>query len=202
MEETSLPSSYFDDVYAANADPWEFETSEYEQKKYAHTLQSLPHEHYGTAFEIGCSIGVLTAQLAARCDSLLGVDVSEAALRKARARCAALPQVQLEFMSVPGSFPRGSFDLVLVSEVAYYFSQEDLALLADKIAAAQTLGADLVLVHFTPEVPDYPATGDQVHDYFLSRRDWHRLSQTREDRYRIDVLRRTTNESSTGVDGK
>ena len=202
MENTSLPSSYFDDVYAANADPWEFETSEYEQKKYAHTLQNLPREHYGTAFEIGCSIGVLTAQLAGRCDSLLAVDVSEAALKKARIRCATLPQVQLECMSVPGSFPRGLFDLVLVSEVAYYFSQEDLALLADRIAAAQVPDADLVLVHFTPEVPDYPTTGDHVHDYFLSRREWRPLAQAREDRYRIDVLRRAATEQWNGAGGR
>jgi len=186
----SLDAKYFDDVYAARKDPWDFETSDYERGKYAHTLESLPRACYAKAFEIGCSIGVLTAQLALRCDALLSVDVSEAALQQARERCANLPQVELRRMSLPAEFPDGKFELILVSEVAYYFGRPDLELLADKVAAHQQPGADLVLVHFTPLVPDYPATGDQVHEYFLGRSEWGRMGGSRQERYRIDVLRR------------
>ena len=38
----SLPPSYFDERYAANPDPWQFETSEYEREKYAATLAAMP----------------------------------------------------------------------------------------------------------------------------------------------------------------
>ncbi len=186
----SLNAKYFDEVYAARKDPWDFETSEYERDKYAHTLESLPRERYATAFEFGCSIGVLTAQLALRCDSLLSVDISEAALQQARERCANLPQVELRRMSLPAEFPDGKFGLILVSEVAYYLSRPDLESLADKLATHQEPEADLVLVHFTPLVPDYPATGDQVHEYFLARSEWGRVGGSRQERYRIDVLRR------------
>ena len=82
----TLPPAYFDQVYQANRDPWNFESSPYEQKKYTTTLATLPHPHYAEAFEIGCSLGVLTARLAPRCGKLLAVDVSEAALAQARAQ--------------------------------------------------------------------------------------------------------------------
>ena len=115
----SLPPSYFDNLYQANPDPWEFETSEYEASKYAATVAALPKQRYRSAFEIGGSIGVLTAKLAERCDSLLSVDVSELAQNQAIQRCQALPQVRFQLMGVPEAYPDEMFDLTLVSEVGY-----------------------------------------------------------------------------------
>ena len=63
----TLPPSYFDAVYAASSDPWQFATSDYERAKYAATVAALPKPHFEQAFEIGCSIGVLTGLLAQRC---------------------------------------------------------------------------------------------------------------------------------------
>ena len=62
----TLPAAYFDSLYAAEADPWAFATSDYEREKYAATLAALPRPHYARALEIGCSIGVLTRMLAGR----------------------------------------------------------------------------------------------------------------------------------------
>lgn len=189
----SLDSKYFEAVYAARDDPWDFETSAYEKAKYAATLRTLPCERYARALEVGTSIGVLTEQLAPRCDYLLSVDVSAKALARARERCRNLPQAELREMSVPHQFPDGEFGLILVSEVAYYFSDADLSLLATRCAEHQKGKADLVLVHLTEKVKDYPQTGDQVHNFFLSRPEWESLQSTREERYRIDVLRRRAN---------
>ncbi len=102
-------------VYRANADPWNFASSPYEAAKYRATLEALPRERYTNAFEAGCSIGVLTAQLAPRCERLLCIDLSEAALAQARERCAALPQVRFERRMLPGEFPMadGPFDLIV-----------------------------------------------------------------------------------------
>ena len=119
----SLPPAYFDEVYRANEDPWGFETSPYEREKYAATLAALPRAHYARAFEIGCSLGVLTEQLAGRCGHLLAVDVADAPLQRARQRCAHLPQVVFERLRVPEEFPApAAFDLIVVSEVGYYWS--------------------------------------------------------------------------------
>ena len=188
----TLPPSYFDGVYQASTDPWSFASSPYEQGKYAATLAALPRPHYERVFEIGCSIGVLTARLAARCAHLLSVDVSEAALTQARQRCAELPQVRIERLQVPQEFPAGQFDLILLSEVGYYWSPPDLARAADLLLTALPPGGQLLLVHWTPPVHDYPLTGDEVHEFFLAKATpggpLRHLHGHRADQYRLDLL--------------
>ena len=188
----SLPPEYFDHVYQANRDPWNFESSPYEREKYAATLAALPRPHYAGAFEIGCSLGVLTAQLAPRCGHLLAVDVSEAALALARARCAGLPQVDIQLMQVPADFPAQAFDLILLSEVGYYWSPADLTRAADRMVAALAPGGQLLLVHWTAPVHDYPLTGDDVHELFLTKTtadgSLRHLSGQRHKHYRLDLL--------------
>ena len=188
----SLPPSYFEEMYAADPDPWQFETSEYEAKKYAATLAALPKAHYRSALEIGGSIGVLTEKLAARCQALLSIDVSEQAQARAKARCRDLAQVEFAIMQVPRQYPLRSFDLTLVSEVGYYWGQDDLPQAQQQIASRLSPGGHLLLVHWTPYVQEYPLTGDQVHEAFLSQVDtlWRPLVSQREDRYRLDLLER------------
>jgi len=183
----SLDATYFDRKYAGNADPWDFATSPYEAEKYRATLDALAKERFEKAFEIGCSIGVLTAMLASRCESLLSVDVSDRALQQARERCSELHNVRFARMSVPREFPPESFDLVMVSEVGYYWSSADLACAIDRIAAAAA-GGTVVLVHYTPFVDEYPQTGDGVHAAFLSDARFEAGFSKRAERYRIDVL--------------
>ena len=186
----TLKPDYFDEVYAANADPWGFETKPYELEKYADTLRSLPRGHYENVFEIGCSLGVLTAMLAPRCERLLAVDGSEAPLVRARERCREMTQVQIAQMQVPDEFPDGQFDLILVSEVGYYWSPDDFAKAQAAIFAHLAPGGQLMLVHWTPPVHDYPLTGDEVHEAFLEMDGLKHLSGHREETYRLDVLER------------
>ena len=186
----SLPPSYFEEVYAASPDPWNFETSDYEAGKYRDTLAHLPRERYANALEIGCSIGVLTRQLAALCDNLLSVDVSDRALAAARARCADLPHVRFAQMHIPNEIPEGPFDLIVLSEVGYYWQLADLERTATLLAARQPTGGQLILVHFTPVVPDYPLTGDQVHTTWLRRPEWRLIDSSRAEQYRLDLFER------------
>lgn len=185
----SLAPEYFDRLYTASADPWEFESNAYEAAKYAATLAALPCPVYARALELGCSIGVLTRQLAGRCQRLLATDVSAAALARARERCAGLGHVEFERRDLANSFPAGGFDLILVSEVGYYFSPADLEILRGNIAAALAPGGHLLLVHFTGET-NYPQTADAVHACFLAWEGpaWQRASSHRADRYRLDLL--------------
>ncbi len=188
--ESSLPPEYFRRIYEQNADPWGFQTSSYEAGKYRTTLESLPRARYGRGVEVGCSIGVLTEQLAGRCDELVGLDVSEAALGQARRRLAGRGGVAFQQMEFPKQLPEGTFDLVVISEVAYYWQMTDLKVAARKIAELQDAGGHLVLVHWTPRVSDYPLTGDTVHDYWISRPEWRTVRSMRQERFRLDVLER------------
>ncbi len=190
----TLSQTYFDDVYRANDDPWNFTTSEYERNKYKDTIDSLGRAHYQNAFEIGTSIGVLTAQLAKRCDQLLTVDASELPLKQARERLKDVPHVTIRQMAVPDQFPDGLFDLILVSEVAYYWSMEDLRKAQQLMVEHLQQGGQILLVHWTPQVHDYPLTGDEVHDEFLAiSRDGQSLRHLhghRAEEYRLDLFER------------
>ena len=189
-EKKSLSPDYFDRVYAANSDPWNFSQSAYERYKYADTLAHLPRPRYSSGLEVGCSIGVLTEQLAGRCDRLLGVDVSEAALAQARRRCERLPQVSFARLHMPEEEPNGTFDLLMISEIAYYWTRPDLERAMAMLAAHQRGGGHLLLVHWTPKVHDYPLTGDEVHDAWLARPEWRVLHDAARERYRLSVLER------------
>src|SRR5580692_1195149 len=97
----STSRAYFDQMYRDNVDPWDFEHSAYEQRKYAVTVASLPRPRYRSAFEPGCSVGVLTEQLAIRCDRLLSSDIIPSALQRAEARLGKGSNVCFEQRSIP-----------------------------------------------------------------------------------------------------
>lgn len=187
----SLDQQYFEAVYKDEADPWNFETSEYEKAKYASTVAALPTAVYQRALEIGCSIGVLTAQLAPRCAEIQAVDIAPRPLEVARQRLKHQTHVWFRQMQVPQEFPVGRFDLIVVSEVGYYWNYTDLRRSIDCIREALLPGGTLVLVHYTPYVPDYPLTGDEVHDAFtLQLTDAYLVHARRTDRYRLDVWKK------------
>ena len=167
----SLDTGYFDQMYAAAGDPWGLATRWYEARKYALSLALLPERHYRDAFEPGCSVGVLTGMLAARCDRLLAWDASDAAIRAASARTAALPNVSVRRGAIPGDWPPGQFDLIVFSEVLYYFSGAELDRVLDRGVASLRPGGSLLAVHWRHPVADYPRSGDDVHHVLAARRD-------------------------------
>ena len=179
----SLTGDYFDRVYASADDPWGFGSRWYEHRKYAFTLAALPAPSYDSGLEIGCSIGILTTQLAQRCHELTAVDLSPAALEAARARVP--PSVRLLQGGVPDGWPAGSYDLVVLSEVGYYLDEPDLGRLLDLVERDLRPGGTVVACHWRHAVADYPLTGDQVHQA-LAR--WPRLSRVEEEDFLLDVL--------------
>ncbi|KQT77944.1 SAM-dependent methyltransferase [Methylobacterium sp. Leaf466] len=187
----TVPPDYFTNLYATNPDPWNFETSAYETAKYDATLAGLSRPTYDAAVEIGCSIGVLTRRLAPRCRDLLSLDVAAPAIAAAAARCADQPHVRFAQMVVPGQWPEGRFDLVMLSEVLYFFSDDDMAALMAHLRIALVPEGEVVLVNFLGET-HYPNTGDGAAEAVIALgHDWLDLvRQERTERYRLDVLRR------------
>ena len=174
-EPVSLGSGYFDAMYLAAKDPWGFENRWYERRKYALSLALLPAERYRSAFEPGCSIGVFSELLAPRCDALLSCDVAATAAQAAAERTRGLPQVRVERRDLPGQWPAGRFDLIVFSELLYYFGDHDLEQLLDDAAAALQAGGTLLAVHWRHPVADYPRSGDDVHDAIAAQPGLARL---------------------------
>ena len=148
--------------YGRSDDPYEFSTDVGEDRKYAFTIGLCGDRRYRRAFEVGCSIGVFTAMLAARCDSLLAVDISATAVERARQNTAALPHVSCARLSLPEEMPSGPFDLVVCSDVLYHWPDADLRLALCKFVDLLEPGGRFVAIHYLG--PHWsPSDGATVH---------------------------------------
>ncbi|WP_237480096.1 SAM-dependent methyltransferase [Lichenibacterium dinghuense] len=191
MRQDTLGRGHFEALYAARPDPWRLATSDYERAKYAATLAALPRPRYARGFEVGCALGILTAELGRRCDDLLAVEPVEAALRQAAARLADQPHVRLAPLFVPGEWPGGSFDLIVLSEVVDYLGADDVVALAGRVVGSLEPGGDVVLVHWVGKKRGAPS-GDEASDRFVAAAGGAAavLRAERNADYRLDVLRR------------
>ena len=152
----------------------------------------LPREHYAAAFEPGCSIGVLTTRLAARCDSLLACDAIPDAVASAKARTTGLPGVRVERRQMPREWPSESFDLIIFSELLYYFDDADLnSVLRLGISSLRPDG-HLLAVHWRHPAPDHPRTGDEVHQVLAGHPGLSRLAGYRDPDFTAEVYTRSS----------
>ena len=186
----SLDLAYFDEFYEAGPDPWGYETRWYEQRKRDVTLAALPRPRYRRALELGCSIGVLTQALAGRCDEILGVDVADAPLRRARERLSGRSDIAFSQYALPHEWPEGRFDLIVMSEVGYYWDAPDLDAAITQILASLTPDGVLVACHWRHPVADYPRTGDAVHAQLALAHGLVRTVHHLEEDFVLEIYRR------------
>ena len=181
-----LSNAYFEDIYRDEDDPWGFASKWYEARKYALTLAALPRKRYERAFEPGCAIGVLSEQLASRCDLLVASDPMAKVAELAKKRLARFRGAEVRTSAIPDQWPDGSFDLVVLSEVAYYLTHDGVDALLARIDGSLDEGGHVVAVHYTKET-DYPLTGDAVHQRFDAHARWTRLAHYREESFVLAV---------------
>ena len=185
----SFNPDYFERLYASDADPWDFASSSYERSKYQATLEALKDDRYKAVFEVGCSIGILTRMLAPNCESLLAVDISRIALRRARRTCGGLGNVTIARMRIPDEWPLERFDLILLSEVLYFLGPVDIRTTARKALSSLSANGRILLVNWLGET-DYPCGGDEATELFMSAvgNDLTIVEQRRNPHYRLDLL--------------
>jgi SAM-dependent methyltransferase len=183
-----LSREYFEKLYAESPDPWGFETSPYERRKYERTLDVLGRRRYRHALEVGCSIGVFTAMLAPLCDELLAVDVSEKAIATAKERLAGFPHVRIEVRTLPEETPEESFDLVVASEVLYYWPEDVMLAALRHFEDVLAPGGTLLAVHWRKETKTYPLQGDEVHELLVEHTRLANTTTIVEPEYRLDLF--------------
>lgn len=191
VRQDTLGRDHFEALYAARSDPWRLATSDYERAKYAATLAALPRPRYARGFEIGCAMGILTAELGQRCGDLLAVEPVASALRQAKSRNAGQTHIRFDGLFVPAQWPKERFDLIVLSEVIDYLGAGDIATLADRVGETLDPGGDLIMVHWVGK-KGATSAGDEASDRFIAQAA-DRLTVVRQDRnrdYRLDLLRR------------
>lgn len=183
-------ASEFDAMFAASDDPWKFRERWYEARKRALTLACLPHRRYASAYEPGCANGELSAALAPRCDRLLVSDGAPAAVALARDRLAAHPHAVAIQAWLPDDWPAKDFDLIVLSEVAYYLGGSDLDRLLECVRQSLGPAGVLVACHWRAPIPGCALTGDAVHAWIDDRLGLHKCSSLVEADFRLEVWSR------------
>ena len=180
---------YFEQMWSLGDDPWEHGSRFYETRKYDLTVAALQRPRYGYAFEPGCGIGLLTARLATRCDALIASDRHPRAVRVTRERVKTR-DVDVRLLQLPDAWPDETFDLIVLSEVLYYFTPEHVVEILDRASASLAPGGELVAVHYRVPVEEHTLTGDEVHELIGVSDAFERCSSYVEQAFRLEGFRR------------
>jgi SAM-dependent methyltransferase len=156
---TQKAQAFFEDLWK-RGDPWKLETSEFERAKYDRETAVLGDRRYPRVLEIGCGAGWFTRSLARIADQIVAIDISPAAISRART-AAGLKAVDFRVANIMDYNPRaeGPWDLVVMSETIYYlgwlYSFFDVAWLAAEIFGATRQGGQMLMANTCGGVEDY-----------------------------------------------
>jgi SAM-dependent methyltransferase len=164
MSTDTTSPEFFEGKYRENADPWDFATSDYERARYDAILHALDERKYVRAFEPGCSVGELTARLAGICGRVEAIDFSPSAVAIARERCRKLSNVYVTCESVAEARIQGGFDLIVLSEIGYYFEPKELERISARFLRHLVPTGVMLASHWLGESHDHLLSGDAVHD--------------------------------------
>ena len=138
-----------DALFAARPDPWDYDSSaEQERHVIAEKLVERIDDPRALdrVIEIGCAEGVFTERLAPRCRSLLSLDVSAAAIERARGRRDWAHSVRFARFDLTADPMPGKCSLVVVMDVLTYFqSVTELRAIRGKIVDAIEPGGWLLV---------------------------------------------------------
>jgi SAM-dependent methyltransferase len=186
MRNATTSTEFFEHIYRQHPDPWNFAASDYETGRYRSILGALGGRRYVRAFEPGCSIGILTALLASICDRVEAIDVSPTAVWRAREHCKKLANVDIVCGALPESIPPGNFDLVVFSEIGYYFAHGPLMELAKQLISQLSPSGTFLAVHWLGTSPDHLLSGDEVHRVLKSIPGLNQVHAERHSQFRLD----------------
>jgi SAM-dependent methyltransferase len=161
-------------VYAEDPDPWSSASSSYryQTRKYEVLASLIPTGPYERVLDLGCGQGLLTRRLTAHAGEVVGIDVSESAIRQARRINADKPNARfqtLDLLDLPVEID-GTFDLVVAADVLYYLSPLDRSALdgiVNRIAALLKPGGTCLLAnHYFFRFDPDSRRSRTIHDAF------------------------------------
>lgn len=184
--------SYFNYRYLRE-DPYKLVQRD-EHRKIEQAFALVDGYHAEHALELGCGEGRWTAFTARMADRVMAIDISDLAIRRARAR--NLPNVEFRQGDLANSeLPLENFDFVFCSEVLYYLTRDQLDDTVARIHAVLRPGGKLLLVHARALKDDEKGLhlkefgARTIHDRFASSA-FELEADVLEDAYRISLFRR------------
>jgi SAM-dependent methyltransferase len=181
---------FFEQMYRHNSDPWHFASNPYELSRYDAIMHALSAGRYRHAFEPGCSVGVLTERLAAVCERVDAMDISPTAVAFARQRCLRFPHVEIDCRPLDESFFVQDIDLLIISEVGYYFDRDRWRTLAERLVGSVLESGAILAAHWLGHSKDHRQHGDAVHDVLRSIESMSLEYSERNVDFRLDRWRK------------
>jgi len=185
---------YFEELYRNNSDPWGYDFHWYEARKRQICLALLTRQHYQNVLEVGCSNGHLSVHLAQRAGRLLCIDVSESAVQLASQRLQKFEHVVVENRKIPEDFLVQKYDLILISEMAYYLSAEELHQFIEKLKQSLNTNGEILCCHWRHDIEGFELNAQQVHQSFQQHFPFHHYLSLNDPDFMIDLW--TENSSS------
>lgn len=161
-------SEFFESKYRGGADPWGFASDPYERNRYAAILKAIGHRQYDNAFEPGCSIGELTAELALICAHVEAIDIAPSAVERARMCCRGFPNVTVSCKRIQDMSFDAKFDLIVFCEIGYYFEEPELTHISEILVQSLERSGVMIAAHWLGRSENHVLSGDSVHEILRS----------------------------------
>ncbi|MGH7796470.1 MAG: SAM-dependent methyltransferase [Candidatus Binatia bacterium] len=162
--------SFFEELWQ-RGDPWDLQTSEFEQRRCARLIEILSARRYAKVLEIGCAAGVFTRLLTRVADRVVALDVSPNAIERAKTTWRGPESTEFQVANILeyDAHGEGPWDLVVMSDMVYFlgwlYPFFDIGWLAMELFAATRIGGQLLLANCYGGADDYLMRPALIHTY-------------------------------------
>lgn len=180
-----------------NADPYGLDSSDYEREKFDRVTRALGFKpRFESVLEIGCGEGKLTARLAPKADRILAVDISDLAIGRARKSLRGMDHVVIERRDIFSDAPSDTYELVVCSEVLFYFEPDQLPGVVEKVKERVRPGGYCLLVHARALADDTAGIelkkfgARTIHEMFINDGRFITVTDDIQPLYRVTIVQR------------
>ena len=150
---------FFEELWQ-RGDHWEFDSSAFEQDRYARLMALLAGRRYAHVLELGCGSGSFTHHLAGLADRVVALDISPTAIARAQALWTGPATVDFRQANVMDYdlHAEGPWDLVVLSDTMCYlgwlYSFFDVSWFASQVYAGTRVGGHCLFANCMGEFGD------------------------------------------------
>jgi SAM-dependent methyltransferase len=150
---------FFEELWQ-RGDHWEFDSSAFEQTRYARLMALLAGRRYAHVLELGCGSGSFTQHLAGLADHVVALDISPTAIARARALWTGPATVDFRQANIMeyDLHAEGPWDLIVLSDTMCYlgwlYSFFDVSWFASQLFAATRVGGHCLFANCMGEFGD------------------------------------------------
>lgn len=138
----------FERLYLESPDPWNYQSSAYERRKYEYVLAcALKWRNAGeSALEVGCSVGVFSRMLAEHFARVMGIDISKEALAAASDYNRDATNVRFVHSDLQSLDTDEQYDVIFCAEILYYIAEKDVEIVCRQLEKYLSARGIIVLV--------------------------------------------------------